>query len=330
MKSSLNRQQVVWLVAGLLALGAAIFLAWFGLSEMEEKQAEAQALADRMRDPALAALLKDEGAMGKVNRDLAELQKLEQDLRKEVGRKPERWAEGTKEATGQGQEWAQDPGKWKDQLIRVVSDLQGKAPKVRLKIPPEFYLGLDGFRQKSPSSAEVPALALHLAVAQRLVEKLLEARKVREQYTTPCEIRSLVGPGTSAEKPVAAAPATPPARSAAPAVNPERQTFQMEIVSSPEVLYEYIRLLSTDEWLFVVRDLSVINQKQEFPPRSEIAKKFSSAEVSAPSGTGENKAAGKKLLEILAGDESTRTQMEIDFVAWKNPEEAASKPGGKP
>jgi len=331
MKPALSRQQAVWLGSGVMVLGGAILLAWFGLSGLGEKQTEAQALADRMGDPALGALLSDGAGVEKVTRDISEVQKLEEELKNEVGKSPNRWAAATREATGEGKVWAQDPGKWKDQLISVVSELQKASPEARLKMSPDFYLGLDGFRQKSPSVSEVPALALHLAVARRLVEKLFEARKAREQYATACEIKSLAGPGSILEKSSESGPSTPVAQPAVSASGPERKTFRMEIQCSPEVLYEFVRLLSSDDWLFLVDDISIVNQKQEFPPRSEIAKRFLSTESSAQTSEKESKPAGKKLLEILAGDESVLAQLEIEFVSWKNPQEVASaKPEKKP
>jgi len=331
MKPTLNHPQAVWLGAGLLVLGGAVVLAFFGLSGLGERQAEAQALKDRMGNPALRALLSDEAGLGKVTRDIAEIQKLEGELQKEVGALPARWAGATREATGEGQPWAQDPGKWKDQLISVVSYLQKAALEAHVKMSSDFYLGLDSFRQKSPSPSEVPTLALHLAVARRLVEKLFEARKVREQYATPCEIRGLTGAAPFLEKPAESTPGAPSGRSTVPWASPDRKKFRLEILCSPEVLYEYIRLLSSDDWLFLVKDLAVTNQKQEFPPRSEIAKSFSSAATPVSEGREGKKQAVKKLLEILAGDESLVAQLDIEYIAWKNPEVSVpAKPGNTP
>jgi hypothetical protein len=79
--------------------------------------------------------------------------------------------------------------------------------------------------------------------------------------------------------------------------------------------------LTRDSWLFIITDLSVTNEKQTFPLRSEIAKKFAVSEAAPGSSvTAEKKE--KKLLEILAGEESLVATMEVDFVAWKNPKEA--------
>jgi len=241
------------------------------------------------------------------------------------------WAQATQELAGEGKDWAKDPGKWKDRLIAVQSELQKEAKAGRLTLAPDFYLGLDGFRQKSPTAEEVPELALHLSVAERLVRRLMEARQIKEQYPTVCEFRTLAGPGSALEKGVQEKPPVPPgpgAKPGPPAPEAERKKFRLEIRSSPEVLYEYVRMLTVDPALFIVTDLRLANEKQTFPLRSEIAKKFS--EGSAP--TGEAMPAGKKekkrLLEILAGEEGLNATFEIDFVAWKKPGEA--KAGGAP
>ena len=313
--------------AVLLLLGA-VTLGWFGLGEMGEKGAEAQALAERMGSPALGALLADAEGVKKVARDIAEIQKLETELQKEDWSLPAKWAKVAQRASGDGEEWGKDPGKWKDHLIATASQIHKAASEVRLNLAPEFYLGLDSFRQRSPTVAEVPALALHLSVAQRLVEKLFEARQTKEQYTTVCEIRSLTGPGSVVEPSAETGSTAPQGRPGASPTVQERKTFRLEIVCSPEVLYDYIRLLANDEWPFLVTNLSVSNQKQKFPPRSEIAQKLSKGREGNP-GESETKGGQKKLLEILAGDESLSCQVDVDFVAWKSFEEATPPKAGK-
>jgi hypothetical protein len=317
MKAALDKSQLMVVAGGGVGLLAAGALAWFGLGGLGEKQAEAQALTERMGNPALAALMSDPGGAARAGKEAADLLKLGQELEEKEGAMMRRWAEGTKEAAGDGQEWAKDPGKWKDELIRIQSALQKSAPASQVRLAPDFYLGLEAFRQKSPTAEEVPGLALHLKVAEKLVMKLLEARKRKEQFPTVCEFRSLTGPGSGGEKAGAAAPGKP----GAVAAGPERQKFKAEVRCSPEVLYEYLRLLAVDPWLLVVTGLEVANEKESFPLRSEIAKKFTAKEPGAAGAAGGAKEE-KKLLEILAGEESLKAVVEVDFVAWRNPEEA--------
>lgn len=323
MRLGLDKTQLLSFGGGLAVVSVAGGLAWFGLGGLGQRQAEAQALTERISTPALAALLNDPAGVGRATRDAVEIQKLASELW-EKDAVTSQWLTATRELAGEGKDWSKDPGKWKDRLITLQSQLQKEAKAGRLKLTPDFYLGLDAFRQKSPTAEEVPALALHLSVAERLVRRLMEARQIKEQYPTACEFLALAGPGSVQEKaPVSPTPATKPGVHA-PEV--ERKTFRVEIRSSPEVFYEYVRLLMTDPALFIITDLWLSNEKQVFPLRSEIAKNFSITNSNAESKIPKDKKEKKRLLEILAGEESLNATLEIDFVAWKHPGDA--KGGG--
>ena len=308
----------------LLAGGAAT---WWGLGVLEEKKADFEGLRERLSNPALASLLGETAGTDRASQEAAQIRKMTQNLQDEEGQSSRRWSRGTAEARGQGKDWSKDPGKWKDELISRQNEIQKKASTQRVKLAPDFYLGLEEFREKSPTEEEVPDLALQLSVACRLVDHLLAARQVREQYATECELKSLVRPRSKEPEKNRPAAAPPPAAgSKSPSVGPERKKFRLEYQCSPEVLYEFVRLLSADDWLFIIQDLAITNMKSEFPPRSEIAKKFSAA-AGEPAGR-DRLPSGKKLLEVLAGDEAIVVGMEVDFVPWQEGE-AASAPTGK-
>lgn len=321
MKANLERKQWIALAAGATTILLATGLGWFGFSKLGQKQEEAQALADRMGNPALAALVADPGGATRARREVAEIQKLEKELLTE-DQVTAGWSRATEMLGGANLDWAKDPGKWKDELIAIQSRLQKSAKDSKVKLASDFYLGLEAYRQKSPSPDEVPGLAMHLAVAERLVQLLFEARKVSEQYPTLCEIRGLTGPGSVQEKEtlenLPAAPG-PNAKPPAPSRPVDRKTFRMEIRSSPEVLYAYVRLLASNEALLILSDLTLANEKQNFPLRSEIAKKFSEPASAIPGEETSKSRETKKLLEILAGEEPVNASLMVDFVAWKNP-----------
>lgn len=325
MKAGLERGQLFAVVGGAAAVVVAGGLAWFGLGGLGEKQVEAQALADRMGNPALAALLNDPEGANRATRDAVELQKLASELQ-EKDAVAIQWAQATEELAGEGHDWSKDPGKWKDRLIAIQSQLQKEAKAGRLGLAPDFYLGLDDFRQKSPTVEEVPELALHLSVAERLVRRLMEARQTREQYPTACEFLTLTGPGSVQEK----ASSLPASGVKAMVTGPdaERKIFRVEIRSSPEVFYEYTRLLAADSALLIITNLRIVNEKQSFPLRSEIAKKFSESATPSAEANPVNQKEQKRLLEILAGEESLNATLEIDFVAWKQSQKAQT--GGAP
>ena len=315
-KTSLRPAQVKigLAIAGPLLL-AGVF-AWMGLAGLAQKQAEALDLAERMGDPALAALLGDPAGISRAAREAAELANLTKLLGESDEGRISQWAQGTREATGEGEAWSKDPGKWKDRLIEIQSGLQKKAAAGNVRLPPDFYLGLDDFRQRSPAVEEVPRLALHLAVAQRLVELFIAARHTAEQYPTVGEFQSLSGPGSEKEKMEEPPPSAPAVKPGPASIRPIPEPFLVEMRCSPEVLYDYVGRLTRDPWLFLVRDIRVSNEKQTFPLRSEIAKRFSENNETEPNAKEPN-TKKKKLLEILAGEESLAVQMRVEFVPWR-------------
>lgn len=335
MKTEMSRSQLLAVSIGFGVVVVAGGLAWLGFSSLVEKQAEAQALADKTGNPALANLLSESGGAGRATREAAEIQKLGQELL-DKDRTTEGWSRATEKLCGDGQLWAQDPGKWKDELIATQSRLQKAAKEMRVKLDPDFYLGLEAYRQKSPTAEEVPSLALHLAVAEWLTTLLLKAREAKEQYPTACELRALTGPGSADNATNPIKPVLPPPPGGKGTAEPERKTFRLAIRASPEVLYEYVRKISHEKLpgdekalpLLIVTDLTVANTKPSFPLRTEIGKRFSANVLPAEGGGATRGGEEKKLLEILAGEEALDVNLVVDFVVWKNPKEG--KPGVQP
>lgn len=317
---SLSRNQQKWLAGagGWVLVSAA--LAWWGWGQLQEQQAQATILAEKMGNPGLAALLTDPDGLNRAGREAGEIQKLNQELRDADGTWTKAWTTATQQLAGEGQDWSKDPGKWKDRLIATESDLQKAAAADRVQLGPDFYLGLENYRQKSPAVEEVPELALHLSVAERLVRLFLEARRTPEQYPTACEFRSLTGPAAGkGSAPTSLPPGAASRRAAAPA-GPKRITFQLEVRCSPEVLYEYVRLLTLNPALLILTDLSVTNEKEKFPLRSEIANRLSTEEAGVPNQPEPVKS--RRLLEILAGKENLTALLQLDFVAWRTADES--------
>lgn len=325
MKSSLDRDQMMGVAgAGLILVGAGL-AGWFGLSRLGEVEAEVQVLAEKMGNPALAALLADPNGPGKAVRETEELRKLKDEVMSLDGNITAGWAQAAREAAGEGQDWSKDPGRWKDRLIEIQSRLQKESTQRKVILPPDFYLGLQDYRQKSPAEQEVPELALRLSVAERLVTHLFLARQTGEQYPTVCEFQTLAVIGPLQEKPGEA----PVGRPAVSPVGPERKSFRIEIRCSPEVLYDYVRRLTLDSWLFILTDLTVTNERQTFPLRSQVAKSLAPA-GSPDAASAEKTSSKKKLLEILAGEEFVTAVICLDFVNWKPSAEAVPAAASSP
>ena len=331
MKDKLSRPQMIALGVGGGALLLGVGLGYLGLGALGETQAQAQSLADRKLKPEVAAVLARPGGAGAARKEAVELGKITEDLGKEEEKVVGSWREGLVKASGEGQDWSTDPNKWKDKLILVHDELRKKAGKKgdnsKVILVDEFYLGLQEYKQKSPTAAQVPSLALQMSVAEKLVEILMEAKGAsKEAYPTQCILQGLEGPVMREEE--AKPQGGKPKAGGADGGGVVRESYRLQIECSPEVLYRFLGRLSQDPWLFMVMDLSLENEQKEFLKRSEVAKKFvgekspSVAErASAPEGArgSENPQSGMPLLLVLAGKERLRVVMKIDFVGWKIP-----------
>ena len=331
MKGKLTKPQMVALGAGVGVLLLGLVLGFLGLGALGETQTQAQALADRKLKPEVAAVLARPGGPGAARKEVVELGKIAEDLAKEEDKVVGSWREGLIEASGQGQDWSTDPNKWKDKLIDVDKLLRKEAGKKgdngKVILADDFYLGLQEYKQKSPTAAQIPSLALHLSVAKKLVEILMEAKGAAiEKYPTQCILQGLEGPVVKEEE--AKPQGGKPKADGADGGGVVRESYRLQIECSPEVLYRFVGRLSKDPWLLVVMDLSLENEQKEFLKRSEVAKKFeeekspSVAEgASATEGArgSENPQSGMPLLLVLAGKERLRVVMKIDFVGWKIP-----------
>lgn len=307
---------------GLALAGCVVFgaVGWFGWSALQEALGEAQALADRKSVPRVAAAVGHPGGAAKILQETKELANLNQTARQRLETTVRTWQDSWRETSGEGADWSTDPGKWKDKLIETRSAFlqQSRESKgdVRVGFPDDFYLSLGQFQQKSPTSEEVPDLARQLAVARRLVEILILAKRdAKEAYPTPCRFRTLERIDSTPEKEVGLKP--PSGRPTPPQSSLARMTFRLQIDSSPEVLFEFVRGLEKDPWLFLIQDLVVQNEQIQFPSRSEIRKKFESQTQANPEAG--SAAVRPKLLEVLAGKEKVQSTLQIESIGWPPP-----------
>ena len=326
MIKNLSRQQITLLGALAALILVAVVFAWFGLNGLGSELERAQALSERKVSGDLSALLSRPGGISAARKDTAEIAKLNQDLGTIEESVIGPWRKGWEQASGLGMDWSRDPGKWKDKLVTDNDEILKKSGRAgdlsSVTLGENFYLGLEEFKQKSPSLEQVPALARELSVAKKLADLLFLAKKTREGYATPCVLVAMEVP-LSGNLPAADAEKN---KKGSESKNMEihRERYLLKLVCSPEVLYEYMQLLKQDPWLFIVTNLSLTNEKETFPKRAEIAKLFQT-ESPAPelpaeqeSARGRGKESGKaKLLLVLSGKERLEVNLEIDYVGWK-------------
>ena len=283
------------------------------------------------------------GGAGAARKEAVELSKITEQLGKDEEKVVESWREGWVKASGEGQTWATDPNQWKDRLIAVNDQLRKKAGKTgdngKVILVDDFYLGLQEYKSKSPAAGQIPSLALHLSVAEKLVEILMETKgAAKEAYPTQCILQGLEGSAVKEEE-MPKPEAGKPKAGMADGGGLVRESYRLQMECSPEVLYGFVGRLSQDPWLFMVMDLSLENETKEFPKRREVAKEFE-GEKSAPAVEGGAPTDGARgsanpqsttpLLLVLAGKERLRVVMKIDFIGWKIPLQGKVLAPGKP
>jgi len=333
MKLAFNRAQaVLYSVMGgvfLLSLG----LDWWGLGNLMEQSDAAQQLADRRGQREISNIIGHPGGISAAKKDITRLEKLNSSLGEQEDSLLTPWRSSTSEAMGFGKDWAKDGNKWKDLLVKYNDEILKKSgrndEKKKVVLAPNFYLGLEDFKQKSPRDEQVPLLATQLSVSKRLVDLLFAAKEsTKEGYPTSCLLVSLQGPLSREVEPTERAKTK---QKSGEKNEISRESYTIEIECSPEVLYAYIHRLTVDDYFFIPMDLHLENEKDTFPKRSELAGLFNAPMVSNPA-SGEQTRGGSNppaapLLLVLAGKERLRAKLQIDFVSWRPAPEVQD--GGK-
>ena len=324
MKIPLERYQILLLGGSCFAVVLGVAFGWWGLGGLVEVSNLGQEIADRKGKSEVADILGRPGGISEAKKEIAQLDQFYIGLGKQEESLIEPWRQATSEATGDGKDWAKDGNKWKDLLVKYNDEILKKSGKLgdmkKVTLAPSFYLGLEDFKQKSPSDDQVPKLAAQLSVSKRLVDLLFASKeKTREGYPTACVLLKIQGPmgqeggvsegGKSKGKPSEKSDIT-------------RENYNLEFECSPEVLYAYISALTKDSWFFIPTNLSLENEKSTFPKRSELVGLFAPPQAAETASTepvrGSSNSVAPPLLLVLAGKEKLRVYLQVDFVGWKS------------
>ena len=317
-KKNLSQLMPVLVGLGLVLLGGV--LGWVTYTDWSALRLSAEELFQRKQGSVLAL----PGGMEKLNREISALQNSRAQLAKEL----QDLTKSGSEAWGAGQPWASDPGQWKDRLIeandqiRKESGTSGQSGKVVL--PPEFYLGFEDYRQKSPSPNEVSDLARQLSVSQRLANHLLASRReVSEPFPTPCVVQGWKVPGVSRSD---------SGETSESQKSPTflRETYEIKLECSPEILTDLLHRLTRDSWFLLPTQLVVENEQASFPKRAEFQKIFGKPAPETGTVASEDPASVSRppLLLVLAGKEKLRVSLTIDFAGWPPPPPSGSPAAG--
>lgn len=328
-KKNLSQLMPVLVGLGLVLLGGV--LGWLTYSDWSALRLSAEELFQRKQGSVLAL----PGGIEKLNREISALQNSRTQLAKEL----QDLTQSGSEAWGAGQPWASDPGQWKDRLIEANDQIRkeigtsGQSGKVVL--PPEFYLGFEDYRQKSPSPNEVSDLARQLSVSQRLANHLLASRReVSEPFPTPCVVQGWKVPGVSRSDSGDTRGAE--ARIAKDLAELQksqtflRETYEIKLECSPEILTDLLHRLTRDPWFLLPTQLVVENEQASFPKRAEFEKIFGKPAPGTGAVNPEDPASPSRppLLLVLSGKEKLRVSLTIDFAGWPPPPPSGSPAAG--
>lgn len=324
MKLALQKNQVLALCIAGVGLMAGLVWAWCGIGLLVEKTELAQQLAERRGKSEVANLLDRPGGISEAKKEIAEFEKFYSQLSKDDESLLGPWRQASQEAAGFGKNWAKDPNQWKDMLVSYNDEIAKKAGKIgdrkKVVLSGNFYLGLERFKQLSPTEDMIPALAVQMSVSKRLVDLLFSVKeKTHEGYPTTCTLIKLQGPlGQGEERPLEAKAQE---KSGEKGIW-QRDSYTIELECSPEVLYAYMSALVKDTWLFLPVNLNIENERSTFPKRSQLAEQFAPANTEA-SAFAEPRKEGSPvappLLLVLVGKEKVRANLQVDFISLKFP-----------
>lgn len=209
------------LLAGVAVVILAVAAGWGSWSLLSAAHERAQALNERQTRPGLSEVLARPEGTAAALREARELNQACAQLQQNEDQLAASWAQAYKEARGAGQDWATDPGKWKDRMIQLRSEVFRRSRDAvadqRILFSPDFSLGLEAFQQKSPGASQMAEVTRDLSVAYRLVTLLQEAKtSTVEGYPTPCKLVSLRVPSGAKGKGEEEAASPSPSGRAAP------------------------------------------------------------------------------------------------------------------
>lgn len=218
------------------------------------------------------------------------------------------------------------PQEFQDNLRASVNEVSASAQTAKVKLPDNFYLGFDRYRDTPPAQGAAPALQRQLDVVKRIVVDLVGPKPENPG------IRSLDGLVRQELPEESGAPAgsAPDAKGgkgkeAGPSISaPAKYPFVVSFTTEQGKLRVALNSIVRSNPFLILRTLSIVNtspegpkvaaeQKPEAPASQNIADIFSAA------GNSGNKAPSKEKLNVILGRELVKTTAKIEMVDFRFP-----------
>lgn len=226
------------------------------------------------------------------------------------------------------------PNAFQDRLRAEVSEIEKQAASRNVVLPEGFYLGFDQYQTELPRPGAAPALDRQLDAVKLLADRLMEFGITELHY-----IRRAPLPEESGNPPAPPAPEGKRGRNSNNKGEPRTgQLYSKQILdfgfrSSPSVFQDVVNAIAQAEAFLVVRTLSVRNEMQEGPLKSETPQVSASRPTpetsalnalfgetgGAEAGTdGENAA---ERLQFLVGQEKVDVELRLEIIDFTEPAE---------
>ena len=290
------------IACAICVLSAAVLLYSTRSKWSEARQAFDKAAAERNRLERLDPFPNDAN-YGKLQAHIenygAALEKFKEELKKEVAPAP-----------------PLAPNEFQSRLRQVVIATLNRARTNNVKLPDKFQLGFDEFTTAMPKTAVAPFLGQELSQIQMLINILLDAKVdgvtsfrraalSEERAVSPAQAPRQAPTPARAARPArgqkSAKPAEPgPTPSAAPLI--ERNIVDLTFKAAPPAARKVLNdITNSTGQFFIIRTLSVRNEKDKGPPHEKAAEPGPS-----PNETGLNFIVGNEHIEVSARIEMLR------------------------
>lgn len=201
------------------------------------------------------------------------------------------------------------PNEFQTRLRQAVRAVTEKARANKVRLPDNFFLGLEEFRAALPSNATAPLLGQQLAQLELLTNIMIDARidaltalrrgALREGDTstpTPTPTRGRRSRTTSATGPNLV----------------ERTVVEATFAATPSAARRVLnQVAAANQQFFIIRTLDVLSEKEKGPPRVQTA---NPTNVAASSGSAEPKPGAA--LSFIVGTEHIQITANIELVRF--------------
>ncbi len=203
------------------------------------------------------------------------------------------------------------PPQFQEELKEAAADYVGKAVAGGLKLPQNFYLGFDAYRDSPPSDAAASPLDRQLKGVQIILNELLDSKvsSIVSVNRTPLVEESGAQPAAPAKgaKPGAGSPLV------------SYYPFEVQFTGGQNQFRRFLNsIVHSKDQFFVVRTLAITNSKTKGPPR-ETAEAGPPGTPKPDGLAGVSQEGEKNAIEFVLGKESISVVMRIDIVEFATP-----------